>query len=475
MKVTQEKLPASQVGLEIEIPSEMSKQAYEKVIQKFTQSANIPGFRRGKVPRQILIQRIGSTHIKEVTVEGLVQDGIKEALSQAEILPIGSPQLLSSFESLVSQFVPGTPLTFTAAIDVQPEVTLTQYQGFQVQAEEVPFNPDQVDQAIETHRQQVATLVPVEARSAQLGDIAIVDYQGRFAVNEADADEPTIIPGGEATDFQVELAPGRFVDGFVEGITGMNPGEIKEFPVQFPDNYPTARLAGQGVIFTITLKELKEKELPELNDEFAQEVSEFETFAALQASLETQYRTEAERKTQDNKEEALVHELLQHVEVDLPETLVRQEIDYLITQTAVQLQSQGMDIRQLFTADSMPKFRERSRPDAIALLRRSLALQEIAKREAITVAPEAITTKVQEVLAQNPGRDVDSERLQQVVADDLLAAAVLSWLEAHSTVELVPLGTLTAATPDPETEPSESAEATEVSEATETVVAVDEP
>jgi trigger factor len=349
MKVTQEKLPASQISLEIEIPIEKSQHTYEQVIQKFARSANIPGFRKGKVPRQILLQRLGLAQIKAAALEELVQSGLTEAIKQSEIQVIGQPQLRSSFEDLVNQYEPGKPLTFLAAVDVQPEVNLAQYSGLKVQAEEVKYNPASVEKVLEENRTEMATLVPVEGRAAQVGDVAVVDFKGHF-VNESEATElPQEIPGATATDFQVELLEGRFIEGFIDGIIGMNPEETKEVAAKFPEDYPQKDLAGKAAVFTVTLKELKEKELPELDDDFAQEASEFETLEELRASLESRFHAEAESKTKVNKEQALSDELLKHIEVELPETMIAEEVDAMLTQTAVQLSNQGIDVKKLFT------------------------------------------------------------------------------------------------------------------------------
>jgi trigger factor len=440
MKVTQEKLPASQVGLEIEIPSDVSQKAYERVIQEFTRSLNIPGFRKGKVPRHVLIQRVGSQRIKQAVIEELVQDSITQAIKETEIAAIGSPQLQTPFEELVQQYEPGSTLAFAAAVDVQPDVKLNQYKDFQVKAEEVPYDPAQVDQVLEDYRAKVATLIPVEGRAAQLGDVAIADYKGLLTgVDEAEAD----FPGNEAQDFQVELLPGRFIEGFIEGMLGMSAGESKDVSVQFPTDYPMPALAGKSAVFSITLKELKERELPELDDDFAQEISEFETLTELRESLEQKYQREAEQKTRSNKEQALLEALLQHVEVELPETLIRQEVDYLLTQTALRLQNQGMDIKQLFTQEMIPRMREQARTEAISSLKRSLALGEIAKRESIEIDDATLAAKIKEVKSQYQDQEVDEQRMREVLTETLMAEKVMEWLETYSTLELVPLGTLT--------------------------------
>ncbi|ALF53592.1 trigger factor [Nostoc piscinale CENA21] len=458
MKVTQEKLPASQIGLEIEITPEITQQTYEQVIKNLSSTVNIPGFRKGKVPRPILLQRLGVSRIKAAALEELIQDGIEQAVKQEDIQAIGQPQLRSSFEDLINNYEPGKPLTFLVAVDVEPEVTLNQYTGLQAQAEEIKYDPTQVDNVLEKERQQMATLIPVEGRAAKIGDVAVVDFQGVIAKAEGDDPdaEPTPIPGGDATDFQVELQEDKFIPGFVTGIVGMNPGETKEISAQFPDPYVNEELAGKPAIFTVTLKELKEKELPELDDDFAQEVSDFETLEELRKSLEDRYQKEAEDKTKTNKQEALLAELLKHVDVDLPGTLIEQEVDAMLTQTAMRLAQQGLDVRKLFTQDIIPQLRERSRPEAIERIKRSLALREIGKRESLVVTPEELQARVTELLEQYADEDIDEEKLNSMVENELLSDKILNWLLDNSSVELVPEGTLNA-----QEEPADEATAPE--------------
>ncbi|MFS0515536.1 trigger factor [Nostoc sp. UIC 10607] len=456
MKVTQEKLPASQIGLEIEITPEITKQTYEQVIKNLASTANIPGFRKGKVPRPILLQRLGTTRIKAAALEEIIQDGIEQAVKQEAIPAIGQPQLRSSFEDLITNYEPGKPLTISATVDVEPEVNLVQYTDLQAKAEEVKFDPEQVENTLDKERQELATLIPVEGRSAQIGDIAVVDFKGSFARVEGEDETAELepIPGAEATDFQVELQEDKFIPGFISGIVGMNPEETKEIAAQFPDPYANEDLAGKAATFTVTLKELKEKELPEVNDDFAQEISDFETLEELRASLVERYQKEADDKTKANKQEALLTELLKHVEVDLPATLIEQEVDAMLTQTAMRLSQQGLDVRKLFTQDIIPQLRERSRTEAIERIKRSLSLREVGKRESIEVTPEEIAARVTELLEQYPEeQDVDEDRLRSIVENELLTEKTIDWLLEHSSVELVPEGSLS---PAEETEDAES-------------------
>lgn len=475
MKVTQEKLPASQIGLEIEITPEMSKKAYEQVFQDLTRNANIPGFRKGKIPRHVLLQRFGSTRLKAAALEELIQDAVKQALKQEAIAAIGNYQLRSSFEELVNQYEPGKALTFSAAVDVQPEVQLSNYTGWSLKVEEGKYDPASVDKFLEDRRKEQATLVPVEGRAAQMGDVAVVDFTGRLVTEGEEASTSAQeIPGGSATDFQVELAEGRFIGGFVDGIVGMMPGETKEIAVTFPDTYAEKSLEGKPAVFTVTLKEIKEKELPELNDDFAQEISEMQTLEELRATLETRFKDQAEKKTAGNKEQAIIDELVKHVEVDLPATLIEQEIDAMLTQTAMQMSNQGFDIKKLFTQEMIPQLRERSREEAISRIKRTVALGEVAKRESLSVEPAEIEAKVKELMEQYQERDIDPDRLRSYVEEDLLKEKIVKWLEEHSTLELVPEGSLNAS--EAESVPEDSVEATEnpPSEATATEAATPE-
>jgi trigger factor len=442
MKVTQEKLPASQLGLEIELPPEMSKQAYESKVREFARTINIPGFRKGKVPRHVLIQRLGAMRLKMTVLEDLIDSGVRQAIDQEKIEALGNFQLRSSFEELAEQFEPGKPLTFAAAVDVPPEVTLEDYRGLAITAEEIKYDPSKVDEVLEDYRNRTATLVPVEDRAVQMGDVALVDFSGKYIPSEGE--EAIDIEGGSAEDFQLEMKEGQFIPGFVEGIVGMSVGDEKELNLQFPDDYPQESLAGKPAVFSISLKEIKEKELPELDDDFAQEISEFGTLQELRDTLEKRYKDEAEQKTKQNKDAAIFEELLKKVSVDLPVSMIQREVDFLVTQTVMRLENQGLDIRKTLSQELVDGMRERARPEAETRLKRTLALGEIAKKESIEVDKEELDERIKAFMETYKDQEVDPERVRTVIQDEILEEKVLEWLETNGVVELVPEGTLTA-------------------------------
>lgn len=439
IKVKQEKLPGSQISLAIEISPEQSRQAYEQVITKFMRSANIPGFRRGKVPKQVILQRFGADQLKASALEDLVQKNFEAAVKQEEIEALGNVQFRSSFDELAAQFEPGEPIEFTVSVDVPPEVTLKKYQDFEVTAEKVEYDAAKVDEVLEEHRSSNATLVPVEDRAAAAGDVTLVDFESRFLPSEsdnADAEEET--PEGESVkDFQLELVKGKFIDDLIDGIIGMQIGETKEIAVTLPQEYFQDELAGRSAEFTVSLKDIKAKELPPLDDDFAQDVSEFSTLAELRQFLEEQYQQEAQDSTDANVEAALLEALIAELEVDLPESMIEDELNVMIRETLSRLQANGLDINKLVTKEMLGEMKERMRSDAIPRLQRTLALAEVAKAESIEVEAEAIEKRCQDILKDLQGQDIDRDRLEAVVEDELLHKQVVAWLTEHSRVEWV--------------------------------------
>jgi trigger factor len=246
------------------------------------------------------------------------------------------------------------------------------------------------------------------------------------------------------------MEAGRFIEGMVEGIVGMKPEEVKEMTLTFQEDYPKEDVAGKAVIFTITMKELKAKELPELDDDFAQEVSDQETIAELRASLEKRFQEQAEKETKDSIYEALTKELVKGATLDLPETLIEKEVTQILTQSFMQFQQMGLDVNQLFTKDNIPKLRENARPDAIESLKQTLVVQELAKVAGIEVSPEAVAEKIAKIMAELSDRDIDRERLEAVITEEMLAENTLAWLKEKATITLVPKGSLEEETSEEE-------------------------
>ncbi|MDP4681530.1 MAG: trigger factor [Cyanobium sp. MAG_255] len=421
--------PGSRVALEVAIPGGRSQASYDAAVDKLSRSIKLPGFRKGKVPRPVLLQQIGPLRIRATALEDLVEAAFRDAVSQEMVAAIGRPELTEGFEVVLERFEPGSALTITLELDVEPTPKLKSTKGLKAEAEAISFDPARIDELIEQSRKQLATLVPVEGRPAASGDVAVLSFSGIYV------DSGEAISGGSSDAMEVELEEGRMIPGFVEGVIGMAIGASKTIDCQFPDTYPQEDAAGRQSRFEISLKDLKCRELPALDDAFAQQASDKATLAELRSDLETRLKDDAERRAKASRHDALLAALVQELEVELPETLVQQEIRNLVEQTAGQIAQQGMDVKKLFTPDLVRSLMDTSRPEAEERLRRSLALKALAAAEAIEVEAKDLEAKIKEIsrgLSQQG--NIDPERLRLAVADDLLRDKLLEWLEANSTI-----------------------------------------
>jgi len=429
LQVTVSPRPGSRVALELAIPASRSQASYDAAVEKLSRSIKLPGFRQGKVPRPVLLQQIGPLRIRATALEDLVDAAFRDALTVETVAAIGRPELSEGFEVVLERFQPGSALSFTLELDVEPTPSLKQTKGLKAEAEAIAYDPARVDELIEQSRKQLATLVPVEGRAAQSGDVAVLSFSGVFA------DTEEAISGGSSDALEVELEEGRMIPGFVEGVIGMAVGDSKSVECQFPESYPQEDAAGRKARFAITLKDLKTRELPSLDDAFAQQASDKQTLAELRADLETRLKEDAERRAKAARHDALLSALVEELEVELPETLIQQEVRNLIEQTAGQIAQQGMDVKKLFTPDLVRSLMDTSRPEAETRLRRSLALQALAAAEDIALDDKELDDKVKEIsrgLSQQG--NIDPQRLRAVVADDLLQEKLLDWLESNSTI-----------------------------------------
>jgi len=421
--------PGSRVALEVAIPGSRSQACYEAALEKLGRTIKLPGFRKGRVPRPVLLQQIGPLRIRATALEDLVDSACRDALEIGQVAALGRPELSEGFEAVLERFQPGDDLTITVELDVEPSPSLRKTKGLQAEAEALSHDPARVDELLEQSRKQLATLVPVEDRAAAAGDMAVLSFSGVYA------DTEEAISGGNSDALEVELEEERMIPGFVQGVIGMAVGDTRSVDCQFPESYPQEDAAGRKARFEITLKELKTRELPALDDAFAQQASDKQTLAELREELEVRLKEDTERRAKAARHDALLNALVEELEVELPETLIQQEIRNLIEQTAGQIAQQGMDVKKLFTPELVRSLMDTSRPEAEQRLRRSLALQALAKAEAIEVAEAELEAKVKEV-SRNISQqgNIDPQRLHQVVGDDLLQEKLLDWLEANSTV-----------------------------------------
>ena len=429
LKVTTESRPGSRLAVTVTLPGTRTKAGYEDAITKLSRSINLPGFRKGKVPRTVVVQQLGSVRIKATALESLVDAAWRDAIKQESLEPISQPDLSDGFEGLLENFQPGNDVSFTLEADVAPTPKLKTTKGLKAEFETVAYDASRVDAMLEDSRKQLATVVPVEGRAAEKGDIAVLSFKGSYS------DDGSEIEGGSADSMDVDLEHGRMIPGFIEGVIGMKAGDSKTVDCQFPEDYPKEDARGRKAAFEIELKDLKTRELPELDDAFAKQASEQETLADLRKDLEQRLKDDAERRQTSNRRDALVAALVEQLEVELPEALIQQESRNLLEQTAAQFAQQGMDVKSLFTPDLVRNLMQNSRPEAEERLRRSFALTALAEAESISVDDKAVDAKVDELKKElSADAKIDPARLRQAVMDDLIQDQLMSWLEENSTL-----------------------------------------
>lgn len=446
MKVTLEKLPASQIGFDIQVEGAKSQAIYDRIVKDLTRTMQVPGFRKGKAPTQLVLRQVGSQRLKANVLEELLEKTLNEALAENKEVKdkaLGGFQLITDIETLVQTFTPGQEVSFKAAIDVEPEVTLNKYQGFTVKAEEIKPDLTEVDRTLNEFQVRKATIVPIEDRPVALNDVVTVDLK---VLDRATGEE---LPDAGEEDFQLDVDEKAFIPEVVQAIVGADIDQVIEVESIFPEEYYPEEYVGKEIKYVVTIKSIKGRELPALDDEFAQSISDKETIAELRELLEKRVIDEAEAKTKANKERAVLEALTAELEVDLPVTLLQQELDFLVRQQASYLQERidPAMAKQLFTKELVEEMRRLNQPEAVNRLRRKVALDKIAAEEKLTVDEAELKERVANTLEMLKDPNIDPVRLASLIREEMLTEIAVAWLIEHCEIELVEQGSLQ---PEPE-------------------------
>ncbi len=441
MKVTLEKLPASQIGFDIEVEGAKSQAIYDRIVKDLTRTMQVPGFRKGKAPTQLVLRQVGTARLKVNVLEELLEKTLNEALAEHKEVKdkaLGSFQLITNIEDLVLTFTPGQEVSFKAAIDVEPEVTLNKHQGFTVQAEEIKPDLSEVDRTLNGFQVRKATIVPIEDRPVALNDVVTVDLK---VLDRATGE---VLPDAGEDDFQLDVDEKAFIPEVVTAIIGAAIDDVIEVESIFPEEYSPEEYVGKEIKYVVTIKSIKGRELPALDDEFAQSISDKETITELRELLEKRVIDEAESKTQANKERAVLDALTAELEVDLPVTLLQQELDFLVRQQANYLQERidPAMAKQLFTKELVEEMRRLNQPEAVNRLRRKVALDKIAELENLTVDDAELKERVAETLNALKDPNIDPARLASLIHEEMKTEIAVKWLIEHSEIDLVEQGSL---------------------------------
>lgn len=418
-----EKTEANVGVLEVEVTSERFKTALDDAFKKVVKDVNVPGFRKGKVPRKIFEQRFGVEALYQDAVDLVLPEAYEQAIAETGIDPVDRPSVdLVQVES-------GKPFVFKATVTVKPEVQLGEYKGISVEDKAFDVTDESIENEIEQVLKGHSSVEVVEDGEVQNGDTVSIDFLGKV---DGEAFE-----GGEAENFELEIGSGTFIGGFEDQLIGMKSGEERDIEVTFPEDYHVKSLQGKAATFHVVLHDVKRKVLPELNDEFVQEVSEFDTVDEYRADLKKRLEERAKQDHDRYVEDEVVKQVTGNATIDLPEVMVNHEIDHQLNSFAQQLQMQQIpfDAYLEFTGTSVDELRAQFREAAEQSVRTALVLEAITAAENIEVTEEEVTAELEKVAA-NSGLDLDRVRQLMTVRDPNLESFKRD-LATRKTIELL--------------------------------------
>ena len=376
MSLQVEKLEKNMAKLTIEASAEDLEKAIEKVYQRQKNKISIPGFRKGKVPRQMVEKMYGREVFYEDAANELISDAYDKALLECEEDIVSSPKIE------VTQIEAGKPFIFTATVALKPEVKLGKYKGVKIDKIDTEVTEEEVDAEINKERENNARNISVEDRPVKDGDVTTLDFEGFV--------DGVAFEGGKGENYPLTIGSGAFIPGFEEQLVGAEIGKEVEVKVTFPEDYQAENLKGKDAVFKCTVKEIKEKELPELDDEFASEVSEFDTLAEYREDVK---KNLAEKKAKDAKnarEEAAVNAVIEGAEMEIPEAMLETQQRQMVDEFAQRITMQGLSMEQYFqfTGTSYGQMVEQVKPQAEERIKARLVLEAVAKAENLEATEE---------------------------------------------------------------------------------------
>lgn len=376
MSVQVEKLEKNMAKLTIEVSAAEFEKALEDAFLKNKNKISVPGFRKGKVPRQMVEKMYGPEIFYEDAANALIPDAYSKALDECE------EDIVSSPEIDVTQIEKGKSFIFTATVALKPEVKLGKYKGVKVEATEVTVTDEEVDAKIEKERENNARTIEVTDRPVKDGDMTVLDFEGFV--------DGVAFDGGKGENYPLTIGSGAFIPGFEEQLVGAEIGKEVEVNVTFPEDYQAEELKGKAAVFKCTIKEIKEKELPALDDEFASEVSEFDTLEEYKKDVKETLTIEKEKAAREAKEAAVIDAIIADSDMDIPEAMVTTQQKQMIDEFAQRMQMQGLSMEQYFqfTGATLDKMMEQVKPQAETRIKSRLVLEAVAAKEGIEATEE---------------------------------------------------------------------------------------
>ena len=413
MSLQVEKLEKNMAKLTIEADAEAFEKAVEKAYQKQKSRISVPGFRKGKVPRQMVERMYGKEVFYEEAANLLIPDAYDEALDACEEDIVSSPQIE------VVQIESGKPFIFTATVALKPEVKLGKYKGVKVDKIDTAVTDEEIDEALNRERENNARTITVDDRPVKDGDMTILDFEG-FVDGEA-------FEGGKGENYPLTIGSGAFIPGFEEQLIGAEVGKETEVKVTFPEDYQAEHLQGKEAVFKCTVREIKEKELPELNDEFASDISEFDTLAEYREDVKKNLEEQKIKDAKKAKEEAALKAVVEDSEMEIPEAMLQTQQKQMVDEFAQRITMQGLSMEQYFqfTGTNYQQMAEQVKPQAEERIRTRLVLEAVAKAEKIEATEEDYEEELKTMaevyqMELDKVKDLMGEREKKNILQDLV-------------------------------------------------------
>lgn len=402
MSVQVENLEKSMAKLTIEVPAEELEKAIQEAYLREKGKISLPGFRKGKVPRKMIEKMYGVGIFYEDAANTLIQENYPGAMDESGLDIVSRPTID------VVQIESGKPFIFTAEVAVRPEVKLGKYKGVQVTKVDTSVSEEEIDAEVERERGSNARTVTVTDRPVQNGDTAVIDFEGFV--------DGVAFDGGKGENHSLEIGSHSFIDNFEDQLIGKNAGDEVEVNVTFPEQYHAAELAGKPALFKVKIHEIKAKELPELDDEFAQDVSEFDTLAEYREDVKKRLTEQKENEAKGAKEDEAIQKIIDKSEMELPEAMIDTQCENMVNEFAQRIAQSGLSMEQYmqFSGLTYDKLKEQVRPEAETRIKSSLVLEEIAKAENIQVTEEEIDAELEKMAA---AYGMEADKLKELMGD----------------------------------------------------------
>lgn len=411
MSAKVEHLGKSMVKITMEVDADTFKKAIETAYLKNRSKINLPGFRKGKAPRKLIEQAYGAEVFYDDAANEVMQPAYEKALAEVELDIVSRPSID------IVQAKEGEEFIFTAEVAIKPEAVLKDYKGIELKKEEISVSEEEIDKKLEEVREQNARIIDVDDRPVKAGDTVTIDYAGSV--------DGVAFEGGTDQNHKLTIGSGQFIPGFEDQIIGKNIGEEFDVQVTFPEQYHAEELAGKAAVFAVKLHAITEKELPELDDELAQDVSDFDTLAEYKEDIKEKLLHEKEHKAEHEREHQVMDALVERLEVELPAPMVDLEVENQIYNMENRMRAQGFSLEQYmqFTGQTMSALQDSMKESAVKGIKGRLALAEVIKAEKLEAAAEDIEKEYQQ-MAENYNMEMD--KIKELVPEEEVKETILN-------------------------------------------------